>query len=190
MLRVSAGLFKGLRLNTPRHLRATEGKVRQALFNILGDAVVGARVLDAYAGSGAFGIEALSRGAAFVVFVESDTEAVLAIRDNLARLEGELGRDAWRVVHLEVERGLRQLAPLETPFDIAILDPPYGSDEARKALNALVEYAIVSPDGIVAVEHHRRTALPSSIGWLQQRTQHRYGDTVLSLYQPLPGRHG
>ncbi len=185
MLRIAAGQFKGMRLDVPPNVRATESKVRQAIFNILGSFVEGARVLDGFAGSGALGLEAFSRGASFVAFVESDTEAILSLRDNLARFESELTRDSWRVVHLDVESGLRQLVGLEAPFDIILLDPPYRSEEGKKALNAIVRYAMLAPAGILAIEHDRRTAMPPAIGSLQQGKQHRYGDTVLSFYHPL-----
>jgi 16S rRNA (guanine(966)-N(2))-methyltransferase RsmD len=183
MLRIAGGAFRGRTLVTPRTPRATQSKVRQALFNILGTVVEGARVVDGFAGSGALGFEALSRGAAFVAFIESDPEAVVCIRDNLTRLGPELGRDAWRVLHLDVERGVRELAKREPPFDLALLDPPYRSEEGKKALNALVEYAILAPAGLVVVEHDARTALPPAAGPLQQFKRHRYGDTVLSFYR-------
>jgi len=185
MLRIAAGEFKGLRLASPPGLRATEGKVRQALFNIVGSFIEGARVLDGYAGGGALGLEALSRGAAFVAFVESDTEAVLCLRENLDRLGAQLPRSAWRLLHLEMDRALRQLQQREPPFDLMIFDPPYRSEEAKKALNHVVDYAMLAPAGLVVVEHDRRTELALSIGPLQQRTRHRYGDTVLSFYQSL-----
>ena len=185
MLRIAAGQFKGLRLVAPAKLRATEGKVRQALFNILGGAIEGSRVLDGFAGSGALGLEALSRGASFVAFVESDTEAVIAIRDNLASLAAQLPRHGWRVMHLDVERGLRQLASNEPPFDFIFFDPPYRSDEGKKALNTVVDCAMLAPSGIVVIEHDQRTILPESVGPLRQWKQHRYGDTVLSFYGAL-----
>ncbi len=188
MLRIAAGQFKGRRLVTPPAIRATSEKVRQALFNILGSAVEGSRILDAFAGSGALGLEALSRGAAFVAFIESDTEAIIAIRDNLTRLEPELSRHAWRLLHLEVERGLRQLAADEPPFHVIFFDPPYRTDEGKKALNTVVECAMLAPSGIVAIEHDQRTVLPESVGPLRQWKQHRYGDTVLSFYQPTASR--
>ena len=183
MLRITGGAWKGLSLAAPKTLRATQAKVRQALFNILGQAIEGARVLDGFAGSGAFGLEALSRGAAFAAFIESDTEAVLCLRQNLERLGPELPREAWRVVHLDIERGLRQVASAEPPFDLVILDPPYRSDEGKKALNAVGECAILAPAGIMAIEHHHRTELPASVETLQQWKRHRYGDTVLSFYR-------
>ena len=187
MLRITGGQFRGRALETPSGLRPTEAKVRQALFNILGGLIEGARVLDGFAGSGAFGCEALSRGAAYVAFIESETEAVLSLRDNLARLAPELPERSWRVIHMDIERGLRVLAQEEPPFDAVILDPPYRSDDGKKALNTVVECAMLAPAGVVVLEHHRRTLLPSSVGSLRQWKQHRYGGTVLSFYHPSEG---
>jgi len=184
MAKITAGQFKGVALLVPKDIRATEAKVRQALFNILGAYIEGARVLDGFAGSGALGLEALSRGAAFVAFVEPEGEAVVAIRDNLARVERELERSAWRVIQADIWRGLKALAGAEPPFDLVLMDPPYRRDEGKKALKAIVEYGILAPTGIVVVEHEQRANLPSVIGPLQQTRKHRYGDTVLSFYQP------
>ena len=170
-------------LAVPSQIRPTGGKVRQALFNILGSFIEGARVLDGFAGSGALGLEALSRGAAFVAFLEDDGEAVVSIRDNLVAIGPELPRQAWRVVHFEIERGLRELAKTEPPFDAILFDPPYRSEEGKKALNTVVDCAMLAPAGLVAIEHHRRTELPASVGFLQQCKRHRYGDTVLSFYR-------
>ncbi len=182
MIHVSAGDYKGMRLEAPRHIRPTEGQVRQALFNILAGVIPGARVLDGYAGSGALGIEALSRGAAFAAFVEQDTECILAIRDNLSKLH-DLPRSAWRVVQGDMERALRQLSELEKPFDVILFDPPYKTDEAIKALQQVVQYAMIAPTGILVIEHDRRTELPKIAGPIKQLKQHRYGETVLSFYQ-------
>ena len=179
---ISGGQFKGLRLNVPPQIRATGSKVRQALFNILSPVVDGARVLDGFAGSGALGLEALSRGARYVAFIDSEPDAVIAIRDNLARMGQEVPPNAWRVVHAPIDRGLRHLAELEQPFDIILLDPPYQSREGKKALNTVVECVMLAPAGIVALEHDQRTMVPSTIGPLRQQKRHRYGDTVLSLY--------
>ncbi len=183
MPHISAGQFKGTPLIIPAQLRPTETKVRQALFNILGTFVEGARVVDGFAGSGALGLEALSRGAAFVAFIESETDAVMAIRDNLARLESELSHDAWRLLHLDVERGLHELAKSESSFDLIFLDPPYHTEEGKKALNTVVECAILAPVGVLVIEHDRRTIVPASSGPLTQWKQHRYGGTVLSFYR-------
>ena len=143
---------------------------------------MGARIIDGFAGSGALGLEALSRDAAFVAFIEAEADAVISIRDNLERVPSGLSRSAWRIVHLDVERGLRLLAKAEPPFDVMVFDPPYRSEEGKKALNTVVECAMLAPAGLVAMEHDRRATLPSSVGPLQQCARHRYGDTVLSFY--------
>jgi 16S rRNA (guanine(966)-N(2))-methyltransferase RsmD len=180
---VIAGQFKGRVLKAPPQIRATGSKVRQALFNILGDFIAEARVADVFAGSGAYGIEALSRGAAYVAFIEQDTESVLCLRDNLALLEAECPREQWRLLHLDARRGLEELAHSEPPFDVVICDPPYRTDEGKKALQALGGCAILADTGLVVIEHEQRSMFPASIGHLRQCKQHRYGDTVLSFYQ-------
>ena len=185
-MRVTAGTFKGLSLTVPPNIRPTEGRVRQAFFNILRDVVPGARVLDGFAGSGALGIEALSRGAASATFVEQDTECVLAIRANLEKLGDNFSRASRRVVHADFERGVRLLAQSKAVFDLVLLDPPYRTDEGKKALNDLYRYAMLAPGAILAVEHERRSELPETVGSIRRLKQHRYGETVLSFYQVFP----
>jgi len=179
---LTGGRWKGRTLATPAAQRPTGAKIRLALGNILREILPGARVLDGFAGSGAVGFEALSRGAAYVVFVDSDADSVMAVRDNLDKLGMELPRSAWRVMHLEIERGIQELANTGAQFDVIYLDAPYRSDDGKKALNALAQCAILAPSGIVVVEHHRGTALPPTLGSLEQFKRHRYGDTVLSFY--------
>lgn len=185
MLRISGGEFKNASLSVPRGIRATGAKVRQAIYNILNALIEGARVLDGFAGSGALGIEALSRGAAFVAFIDSDAEAVLSIRENLERLSIGSSREAWRLMQTDIEQGMRHLAKTEAPFDVILLDPPYRTDLGKKALKAIGDYAMLAPAGIVAIEHDQRTTLPLSLGTLHTCKRHRYGDTVLSFYQTL-----
>ena len=180
---ITGGELKGVRLVVPPKIRATEAKVRLALFNILGDFIEGARVLDGFAGSGALGLEALSRGAAFAAFIDSDADSIIALRDNLAQLDQDVPRQAWRVMQAPIEAGMRELSRTELPFDVIVLDPPYRSEEGKKALNSVVQYAMLAPAGIVGIEHDQRTVFPSTIGPLQQYKQHRYGDTVLSFYR-------
>lgn len=181
MVYLTGGKWKGRGLATPASVRPTGGKIRLAIGNILREILPGARVLDAFAGSGAVGFEALSRGAAHVTFVDSDADSIFAIRDNLEKLEGELPRAAWRVMHMDAERALRELDG-GPRFDLVYLDAPYRSEDGRNALNALAQYAILAPSGIVVVEHHRGTALPTTLKSLEQFKRHRYGDTVLSFY--------
>ncbi len=183
MIRISAGEFRGICIDTPGAIRPTEGKVRQAIMNILHAVIPGARVIDGFAGSGALGIEALSRGAGFTAFIESSPEGFIAIRDNLGKLEGQLDRYRYRILNMEVERGLKALAANEAPFDLILLDPPYRTSEGKNALKVVSECAILSPAGVAMVEHHRLDELPDSAGPLRRCKQHRYGDTVLSFYQ-------
>ena len=182
-MKITTGTFKGSVLTTPPSIRATSTKVRQAFCNILAAVLPGARVLDGFAGSGAVGCEALSRGAAFVAFLESDPQAIVAIQENVARLGVQLPRAAWRLVQFDIERGLRQVAMVEPPFNVIFLDPPYRSEEGKKALNVVVDCGMLAPTGMLVIEHERRMSYPASVGPLQQCTQHRYGDTVLSFYQ-------
>ena len=183
MLRISAGTLKGMRLEAPGLIRPTEGRVRQAFFNILGEGIQGARLMDGCAGSGAVGIEALSRGASCVIFVESHPAALRALRANLARLDPEAVDGTWTVVRGEIERMLMRQASGLAPVDVIWLDPPYASGLGRKLLQRLGDCAILSPSGIVCVEHARREELPTASGLLRRRSQHRYGHTVLSFYE-------
>jgi 16S rRNA (guanine966-N2)-methyltransferase len=174
-MRVVAGLAGGRRLRAPsgRRVRPTSERVREALFNSLGslDAVVGATVLDLFAGTGALGIEALSRGAASATFVDADVQAVRAIKDNL-NVTG-LGERA-RVVHADVFRFLADAPP--TPVDVAFADPPYAFDDWPRLLAAV-------PAHLVAIEARTHVALVP--GWRALRSK-RYGDTVVTLARHEP----
>jgi len=183
MARIAGGLLKGLSITVPRQIRATEEKVRQALFNILGDHVEGARVLDGFAGSGALGLEALSRGAALVVFLEAHPACLRAIQQNLARIDLSAIAGRWQILRGDALQSLRALGRQGRMFDLVLLDPPYQGLWGKKALNAVAAYGMLSPTGSVLLEHARRNTPPSSVGPLALRKQHRYGDTVLSFYQ-------
>lgn len=183
MPRIAAGALKGLTLRAPRHVRPTGDKVRQALFNILGSSVTGARVLDGFAGSGALGLEALSRGAARVVFLESHPACMAALRQNLSRIPPEAVAGRWEVVRGDVLRSLRGLARRRERFDLILLDPPYEGEWGRKTLNVVAECAILPVAGFLCLEHARANQPPSQIGPLALVTQHRYGETVLSFYR-------
>ncbi|MGI8807438.1 MAG: 16S rRNA (guanine(966)-N(2))-methyltransferase RsmD [Acidimicrobiales bacterium] len=169
-MRVVAGLAGGRRLKAPvgRKVRPTSERVREAMFNSLGslDAVDGATVLDLFAGTGALGIEALSRGAASATFVDADAQAVRAIKENL----GATGlAERARVVHADVFRFLADPPP--TPVDVAFADPPYAFDDWERLLAAL-------PARLVAIEARTHVALGA--GWRPLRSK-RYGDTVVTL---------
>ncbi|MGZ8783252.1 MAG: 16S rRNA (guanine(966)-N(2))-methyltransferase RsmD [Gaiellaceae bacterium] len=175
MMRVIAGTHRGARIAAPKGLatRPTGDRVREAAFNLIGP-VDGARVLDLFAGSGALGIEALSRGAASVTFVESDRAACRTISENLERLR----LTGARVVCADAVWTLRQDT---RSYDLVLVDPPY---EAWAELEPkLAEHLprILAPDGLLVVETGSRTqpALP-----LPLRTSRRYGSARLTLFEP------
>jgi 16S rRNA (guanine966-N2)-methyltransferase len=184
-MRVIAGAFKGRVLAPVKgRLRPTAAKVREAIFDILGEAVADARVLDLFAGTGALGIEALSRGAAAAVFVEDHPEALKVLSRNLNGLG--LAAQA-QVLPLPVIAALKKLGARGARFSLAFLDPPYGGGRAAGALAALAAAAVLAPPAWAVVEYSRRETLPESVGSLSRRELRRYGDTQVAFYlAPTP----
>lgn len=182
-MRVIGGTDRGRRLGAPRGLktRPTADRVRVALFDILGPAVAGARVLDLFAGTGAVGIEALSRGAARAVFVERDRAALRVLRRNLAALR--LSREHARVVAGDALAALPGLAASEQPFDLVFLDPPYTGDLAPRTLAALAGSPLLRHGTRVVVQHFARVALPPLSGLAAGREPRRLGDTTLTFFR-------
>ncbi len=178
-MRIIAGDLKG-RILAPvqGRTRPTAAKVREAIFSILGGAVVKAQVLDLFAGTGALGIEALSRGAELAVFVEDHPEALKALSRNLAALGLQ---ERSLVLPLPVAAALRKLAARGAQFDLVFLDPPYG-DGAAATLDALADSSLLLPEVLVVAEHSRRETLAEVIGKLEQQTLRRYGDTQVAIY--------
>jgi len=175
-LRVTGGRLGGRRLRAPaRGTRPTADRVREALFARLGD-LRGTRVLDLYAGSGALGVEALSRGADSVVFVERAAATLAVLRGNVTALG--LSAEA-RVIGDDVARAVRRLGRSGERFDLVLLDPPYAGDEAARALEALVDSGALADGAVVVVEHSRRHPLPGATG-LALLDERRYGDTAIT----------
>ncbi|MCX5745429.1 MAG: 16S rRNA (guanine(966)-N(2))-methyltransferase RsmD [Proteobacteria bacterium] len=184
-MRIVGGTFGGrvLRAPTGADTRPTSEKVREALFNILDHKieVAGAHVLDLCAGSGALGIEALSRDAASATFVEKAKPALAAIRENLAAF-GMAAR-ATVVVGDAVAIAARHVPP--APWRIVFVDPPYKTDVAVRSVSAL-PLAHLEREAIVVIEHDNRNAPPDAIGSLLRTDQRRYGDTSVSFYRNTP----
>ena len=176
-MRVIAGTLKGRTLGAPTWdgLRPTSDKLRETLFNILAPRIAGARVLDGYAGTGAIGIEALSRGAAHVAFVEQDRRALALIRANLATCGIS---DGYAIIEASVLQAFDRLKR-EPAFDVILLDPPYASD-IQDVLPQLGE--IVKPDGVLVFEHARKSAPPLTAGRLTRARDVRSGDSALTFY--------
>jgi 16S rRNA (guanine(966)-N(2))-methyltransferase RsmD len=177
-MRVIAGQWGGRRLQAPAGAatRPTSDRVREALFSILGERVAGARVLDLFAGSGALGIEALSRGAAEATFVDSSPAAVKAVRANLEAL----GADA-EVRRAEARVFLRSASGAGRHYDLVFLDPPYRLAErlGRELSKALA--AVLAPGGLAISESDRRSVLNLDMTPTDER---RYGDTVIRIHGP------
>jgi 16S rRNA (guanine966-N2)-methyltransferase len=179
-MRIIAGSLKGRRLDAPTWpgLRPTSDKLRETLFNVLGDRVVGARVVDGYAGTGAVGLEALSRGAAHVTFVENDRRAGRLIEANLEHC-GVIER--YAIIRVDLARAAPQ--PPLTPVDIMFLDPPYGS----RLLHAALEHAdrLSTAGTRIVIEHAKRDAPPARAGALVLTRDLVSGDSGLAFYQKV-----
>ena len=183
-MRVIAGTARGRQLVSPRGsaTRPIADRVKETLFAILGERVLDAGVLDLYAGSGAVGIEALSRGAASCDFVEHDRRAVTAIRGNLERAGVA---DRGSVHATDVRRYLGE--PGGERFDLVFLDPPY----AERAILAPLEQLVgrLAPGGLTVVKHHWRTPIPEPPG-LSRWRERRFGETALTFLAATDGADG
>jgi len=180
-MRITGGSLRGRLLRAPegKATRPTSSKVREAVFNIVGDRVVGARVLDLYAGSGALGIEALSRGALFTSFVESSPAAAKAIIENLDELELD---ERAQVMRGSVASALERLSGAGERFRLVFADPPYAGRAAEDTMSAIAASGVLSPGSLVVVEHTKRQELSGEFGALSLASSHRYGDTIVSVY--------
>ena len=178
-MRVIAGAFKGRNLKSPPSLqvRPTSDRLRETLFNVIAGRVPDARFLDLCAGSGAVGIEALSRGAAHATFVDRSRRSCQLIESNLdlCRVPEEQ-RDIYCS---EVSEFVRQWDAVR--WDLVFFDPPYKTDYFR-ILELLGSGKILEPGGLLVVEHHHKTELPETIGSLSRKRVLKQGDSSLSFY--------
>lgn len=182
-MRIVAGRFRGRALKSPedRDVRPTSDRVRESLFNILEHGVAGfsferTRVIDLFAGTGALGLEAVSRGASFCLFVEDAAKSRAIIRDNVEAfgLTGET-----RIFR----RDATDLGPIGTmaPFDIAFLDPPYGKDLAAPAIAALTGGGWLTRNAVIVVEDSAQAEIAAPAGFHAQDVR-RYGDTQIAIF--------
>lgn len=180
-LRITGGELRGrvLRSSRDAKIRPTSAKVREALFNVIGP-IAGFRVADLYCGSGALGIEALSRGAAEVVAVDRSRAARQLVLDNLAQIDDAVaGR--CRFVQSSVERWMREL-PDGSPFDLVLMDPPYAQlDAAVDVLGAIFERGLLGRGGLAVCEHSARRAIEPPGRKFRICGNYRYGDSALTL---------
>ncbi len=161
-------------------MRPTQDKVREAIFNILGD-ITGCRVLELFAGSGAFGIEAISRGAAYVTFVDNNFRCVETVVSNLKSLG--VGNDSYNVIRSDAIKVLPKLETGGEKFDIIFMDPPYYKELSKKCLISVNSYDILTPVGLVLVEHFKKDILPADLNIIRLDQERRYGDTVITIFR-------
>ncbi|MCK4299559.1 MAG: 16S rRNA (guanine(966)-N(2))-methyltransferase RsmD [Planctomycetes bacterium] len=193
-MRIVAGRFGGRRLSSAPGTRPTGERVREAIFSRLGPEVEGARVLDLYAGSGALGFEALSRGAESVVLVENNGRAVAAIEANIKTLSVS---EEVRCLKCHVGRAAQGLADGGEVFDLVLVDPPYaesaGLDEhspLARAVIGLAEAGRLSAEALVVVEHRRQGAGKTSWPGFEAEAERDYGDTRVTFLRYRGGGEG
>lgn len=178
-VRIIAGIAKGRKLHGPSAgwpIRPTLDRIRESLFNILAPRLEGVRFLDCFAGTGANGIEALSRGAAQAVFVDMDARALRLAHENL---EHTGLADAAMCFKLALPEALERIPG---QYDIIFADPPYEFAQYEALLLGIQQHDLLKPDGLLVVEHHRRHDLPEQCGGLTRRRQNHYGETRLSFF--------
>jgi 16S rRNA (guanine966-N2)-methyltransferase len=183
-MRIISGTLKGKKLLTPGRgsLRPTSDRVKESMFNILGKEVEEKVVLDLFSGTGNLGIEALSRGAKRVTFVENTRQAYRLIERNLleCRMEGRS-----EILLKEADRGLKLLRERAECFDLIFMDPPYEKGFVGKTVEILGVVKIYHQDSLLVIEHTRREPLPELSGSWHLARQRRIGDTVLSFLTPV-----
>ncbi len=179
MVRITGGEKKGFLLKVPRRARPTSARVRQSIFSLLGEKVRDAVVLDLFCGSGALGIEALSRGALFVVFVDSHREAVECTRQNLKKCGYE---EVARVDQRGFVQGVKSLKT-KMQFDVIFADPPYGRNALAEVLKICARTSVLKQNGVLVVEHRTEQSLPDVYETLRRYRFKRFGGTSVSFYR-------
>ena len=194
-MRVITGTAKGKQLKTVkgRDIRPTSDRVKESLFNVLAGRVADADFLDLFAGSGAVGIEALSRGARSCVFVELMTPHLKVIEENLAATRL---RDRAELIRRDARAAVVDLAHRQRRFDLIFVDPPYAQDLVPAVLTLIGAHALLAEEGWVVCEHHKKDPVPNlvpvadSAGGLTKFRELVFGETVLSIYRALAPEGG
>jgi 16S rRNA (guanine966-N2)-methyltransferase len=190
-LRIISGVVKGRKLFTPplhdRSIRPTSDKAREALFSILGKSVQGATVLDLFAGTGAMGLEAFSRGAGFVIFIDNSRLALDLIKKNISLcLSGYKSAYQIQVVKHDLTKGIPLIHPppqSRTGFDLVFADPPYGKNISLSVLNSVDESNLLAENGMLIVEERFNITLPNKLSHLCLIDKRVYGESGFWLYE-------
>lgn len=180
-MRVIAGELKGRRLSSidTDLIRPTSDRVKEALFSILGDLVIDCNFLDLFAGSGSVGIEAYSRGAKEVVFVDSHLSSIKILKKNLEKV-GIL--NDTEVIHDDFAAAIEILSRRGRKFDIIFIDPPYGQGLSIEAARKIIKNNLLSKSGVIIIEHGAKEIIPEEIDILEKFKEKKYGNIFLSLY--------
>lgn len=179
-MRIIGGDFRGRKLLPirGRHIRPTSDRTRESVFNILRHRVRDARVLDLFAGTGALGIEALSRGAASAVFIDLAGKAVAAIQANIDRVG--LTEKA-RIIRWDIRKNLAPLERESPAFDLVFMDPPYADHLAEKSLKHLADSGVLRPGAVVVIEHAGDEPLPETVWGFTRTDRRRYGKSFVTF---------
>ena len=181
-MRITTGKYRNRKLFYAKGIRPTQDKVRKAIFDILGD-VNGLTLLELFAGSGAVGFEALSRGIRELTMVECNHNSILAIKKNIELLKAS----SCNLYYLEAQKAVKLLAQNKKSFDIIFFDPPYHKDMSKKILQTLEGYDILAPNGLIIVQHSKTELLPKNSLRFSLIKEAKYGDTWLSIFSHAEG---
>lgn len=186
-IRVIAGTLKSRLMKTPRGgmVRPTSDRVRESLFSIVERDAEDCCVLDLFAGAGSLGIEAISRGASHVTFVENSPQVVPILKENIEDLDI---RDRTTVMEADVLGVLKEFSTRRAKFGMVFMDPPYSESLAHRAMEALALSGVVAEDGIVVAEHRKTDLLEQTYGELTLTRVLKFGDTWISIYRREPCR--
>jgi 16S rRNA (guanine(966)-N(2))-methyltransferase RsmD len=178
-MRIIAGKFGGRKLTSPKdyQIRPTSDRVKEAIFSMLADAVMDSRVLDLFAGTGALGLEAISRGASHCVFVDNNRDSLRLVQENIRCLGAE---NESRLISGDYQVVLNQL---KGPFDLIFMDPPYRHHEMEEILNRIQEKSLLALHGHIIIEHNQKDRLPERAGEFLTVKSKRYGSTHITIYQ-------
>ncbi|WP_084813466.1 16S rRNA (guanine(966)-N(2))-methyltransferase RsmD [Desulfogranum japonicum] len=186
-MRITGGQCRGRKLATPKnlsHIRPTSDRVREAIFNIVGSKVEGAGVLDCFAGTGALGIEALSRGADFAIFIDQSRKSLELITQNLLTcFKQPRAKCIQHSLNDKIKvKSLCKHLPPGISFDLIFMDPPYGMELVLPALSLIEQGNLLADKGIILVEEHREVQLPATTSQMRLVDQRVYGETGIWLY--------
>lgn len=179
-MRIITGSAKGTQLKAPRGLatRPTADRVKESVFNILGDIVIDAHVLDIFAGTGNLGLEALSRGATAAVFIDNSTESIDIIKANAERTKLTARTEIYKN---DVTRALDKFVQNDRSFDLIFCDPPYNQGLIQIVLDRIENHSLLKPKGILVIEHSKHEKITDDWNNLQLRRVERYGETLVSF---------